>query len=267
MRAASAGEQQLACTFVSVGHGTCVVLELPHGQTLLYDAGRLGPPDGAVQSISAFLWSRDITHVDAVVLSHADADHFNALPDLLQRFSVGVVYVSPVMFEEPNSALQALRRALQDRGVLVRELYAGDHLLTHGPTRLEVLHPPRRGERGGDNANSVVLQIDHLGRRLLLPGDLGPPGLDNLLAEEPRSCDVVMALHHGSLRNNPRGFAAWTSPEWVIVSDAHGEKLEAIQQAFAQPGRTVLHTAREGAIRVTLDERALDVRSWRQQPW
>ncbi len=262
-----AGEQQLACTFVSVGHGTCVVLELPHGQTLLYDAGRLGPPDGAVQSISAFLWSRDITHLDAVVLSHADADHFNALPDLLQRFSVGVVYVSPVMFDEPNSALQALRQSLQDRSVLVRELYAGDHLLTHGPTRLEVLHPPRQGERGGDNANSVVLQIDHLGRRLLLPGDLGPPGLDNLLAEEPRSCDVVMALHHGSLRNNPRGFAAWSSPEWVIVSDAHGEKLDAIQQVFAQAGRTVLHTAREGAIRVTLDERALDVRSWRQQPW
>jgi competence protein ComEC len=262
-----AGNRQLACTFVSVGHGTCVVLELPHGQTLMYDAGRLGAPEGAVQSISAFLWSRDIAHLDAVVLSHADADHFNSLPGLLQRFSVGAVYVSPVMFAEPNPALESLQRALQESGVPVRELFAGDHLVTSGATGIEVLHPPRTGERGGDNANSIVLQLDHVGRRLLLAGDLAPPGLDSLLAEEPRLCNVVLALHHGSMRNNPRGFAAWATPQWVIVSDAHGEKAETMQQALAKPDSTVWHTALEGAIRVTLDEREVAVRGWRRDPW
>ena len=41
---------------------------------------------GGAQSISHYLWSRNITHVDAVVLSHADTDHYNALPELLERF-------------------------------------------------------------------------------------------------------------------------------------------------------------------------------------
>ena len=61
--------------------------------------------------MAGYLWSRGITHVDAAVISHADADHYNALPSLLEQFSIGAVYVSPVMFAEPSVALSALRGA------------------------------------------------------------------------------------------------------------------------------------------------------------
>ena len=48
-----------------------------------------------------------------------------------------------------------------------------------------MLHPPRKGVLGSDNANSIVLAIEFQGRRLLLTGDLESPGLDDVLAEEP----------------------------------------------------------------------------------
>ena len=76
----------LDCEFLSVGHGTAVVVRLPDGQTMLYDAGRLGSPSGAADAVAGYLWSRGITHLDAVVLSHADADHYNALPELARQF-------------------------------------------------------------------------------------------------------------------------------------------------------------------------------------
>src|SRR5262249_51303223 len=38
---------RLQCTFLSVGHGAAVVVELPGGKTLLYDVGRLGAPSYA----------------------------------------------------------------------------------------------------------------------------------------------------------------------------------------------------------------------------
>ncbi|MBW3598807.1 MAG: ComEC/Rec2 family competence protein, partial [Planctomycetes bacterium] len=91
--------EQVNCTFIAVGHGVSVLLEFPDGRTLLYDAGSLGPPTSGGRAIAAVLWSRGLRHLDAVVLSHADADHYNALPELLERFSVGVVYVSPLMFD------------------------------------------------------------------------------------------------------------------------------------------------------------------------
>ena len=102
----------LVCTFLAVGHGACTVVELPCGQTLLYDAGSMSAPEATARTIAEFLWSRRITHLDAVLLTHADADHYNALPELLERFSVGAVYVSPVMFENQTPALTALHDAI-----------------------------------------------------------------------------------------------------------------------------------------------------------
>ncbi len=96
----------LHCTFLAVGHGGAEVLELPSGQTMLYDAGEFGAPAAATRTIAGFLWSRGITHLDAVVLSHADVDHYNGLPGVLERFSVGAIYVTPQMFEKHNPAIR-----------------------------------------------------------------------------------------------------------------------------------------------------------------
>ena len=121
--ALSGRSDALVCTFLAVGHGACTVVELPCGQTLLYDAGSMSAPEATARTIAEFLWSRRITHLDAVLLTHADADHYNALPELLERFSVGAVYVPPVMFENQTPALMALHDAIQQRGLTVGEIY------------------------------------------------------------------------------------------------------------------------------------------------
>lgn len=195
----------MACTFVSVGHGTSVLIETASGRTLLYDAGHLGSPMGAVRPVSDVLWSRGIQHLDVVVISHADSDHFNGLPELADRFSIGRVCVSPVMFEETQPAVEELRRALLAKGLSFDVVSGGDRWMLDRETTVEVLHPPRKGVIGSDNANSIVLTIACVGRRVLLPGDLESPGLDDLLAEEPEHFDVIMAPHHGSRRSDPTG--------------------------------------------------------------
>ena len=248
----------LVCTFVAVGHGTCVLLELPDGRTLLYDAGRLGAPLSAVRPISAVLWGKGITHLDAVVVSHADSDHFNALPGLLERFSVGAIYVSPVMFEDQDlePAVKELRLALARLPIPLRYIHAGDSLRAGGGARLEVLHPPRKGVLGSDNANSIVLLVEYAGRRILLPGDLESPGLDDLLAEEPLHCDVVMAPHHGSQRSDPVKLALWSRPEFVVISGERGmenaSNVAKVEDSYRARGARVFHTDVDGAVRLEI---------------
>ncbi len=257
----------LVCTFLAVGHGACTVVELPQGQTLLYDAGAMGAPESTARTIAEFLWTRRITHLDAIIVTHADADHYNAIPELLKRFSVGAVYVSPVMFENQTEALAALHSAVAERGIPVGETYGGDRLRVRGSSRLSVLHPPRRGVVGSDNANSLTLRVDHAGRRILLTGDLEPPGLDDLLACEPVNCDVALTPHHGSLRSEPERFVAWCRPEWLIVSGAANEGAAASQAAQLRPRPRVLNTGRCGAVQVTIDGGRVAVRTWRRRPW
>ncbi len=257
----------LVCTVLAVGHGACTVVELPQGQTLLYDAGSMGAPEATARTIAEFLWSRRITHLDAVLLTHADADHYNALPELLERFSVGAVYVSPVMFENRTLALTALQDALGRRGVAVGEIYAGDRLKVHDSSRWLVLHPPRRGVLGSDNANSLTLRADYAGRTILLTGDLEPPGMDDVLAGEPIDCDVALAPHHGSSRSDPDAFFAWCRPEWVVISGAANEGDAAVKAASAGAGGRAIITGRAGAVRVTAGAGQFEVRTWRREPW
>lgn len=263
------GASAVVCHFIAVGHGLSVLVELPEGRTLLYDAGRLGSPEAALRSISAVLWSRGVQHLDAVLLSHGDTDHFNALPGLLERFSIGVVYVEPAMFDRPSPSLAALQEALASAGMPLRTACGGQQALCGG-ARLTILHPPREGVAGSDNARSVVLLIEYQGRRLLLTGDLEPPGLEVLLAQPRLDCDVVLAPHHGSPRSDPPGFARWCQPEVVVLSGSRSglgrQGPEAILQAYRATQARLLHTAHDGCVRVELGAAGVSVQPFRARP-
>jgi competence protein ComEC len=256
---------QLECTFLNVGHGLAAVVELPSGQTLLYDAGQQGGGKTAARSIANFLWQRGTIHIDAVALSHADADHYNALPELLKRFSVGAVYVSPRMLEQAGDgqhrAWTAVYQELVRRGVPIKTLAAGDRLPGGDGCRLEVLHPARqtRGLLWSDNAQSLTLAVEYQGRRMLLGGDIEPPGLDELLAEEPLPCDVLLAPHHGSrLSNSPR-LAAWCRPRWVVLSGDDRANRAEIDATYRAAGGEVLRTCDQGAVRVQITPGGIEV--------
>ncbi len=253
---------RLKCTFLAVDHGLAVVLRLPSGATMLYDAGLFTLPDRGADVIAGYLWSQGITRVDAIVLSHPDADHFNAVPGLLERTSVGAVCVSPIMFREKAGAVRALGDAILRAGVPLREIAAGDRLCGGDGCRIEVVHPTRRGVFRSDNANSIVLAIEYEGKRLLLTGDLESPGLEDVVAEEPWPCDVLLIPHHGSLRSNAPALAAWASPKWAVVSAGHKADVGRTAAAYRNLGAEILHTAAIGAIDFEFDARGVTVSSF-----
>lgn len=237
----------LRATVASVGHGCATIVRLPDGRTLLYDAGTMGDPARAGRTIAEALWYEGQSHLDAVVLSHADVDHYNGLPYLLDRISVGVVYVSDSMFRQPSEALLALRRSIEQHRVPIRALAAGDRLQSRADCQIEVLHPPAGGLRGSDNANSIVITIAWRGQRLLLPGDLDSPGLETVCAEHPQLATALLAPHHGSRRSHPGELAAWCQPRWVVVSGGRQDRWEAPAETG---GVTYFHTALSGAIAI-----------------
>jgi competence protein ComEC len=257
----TADRHGLRCTFLSVGHGESIVLELPNGRTVLYDAGRMAGPTSCCRIVSGYLWTRGLTHIDAVVLSHADTDHYNALPELLERFSVGTVYVSPVMFDEQNASIKFLRAALDRAKAPVRVIACGDRLSGGPGCELEILHPPPHGLPSTSNANSVVLCVEYEGRRVLLPADLQSPGLDEVLNERPLPCDMLLVPHHGSRTSKPAELSAWCTPAWSVISTDHRYDTREVEAIYAQRGR-VLHTADSGAVLARVDEQGLRVETF-----
>lgn len=251
----------LRCSFLAVGHGSSTLIETPHGGALLIDAGALGSPDRVTDTVARTLWSRGLRRIDAVVLTHPDVDHYNALPGLLERFPIDVVWTTTRMFprfDDPadRSGPAELKRMLDRRGVTIRELRFGDRLPI-GELVIDVLHPDAVGVIGSDNANSLVLGIEFAGRRVLLPGDLESPGLDAVVAQEPYDCDVLLAPHHGSRLSNPPGFAAWCQPERVIISSGQ-ERIEAVD-AYQASGAEVWATHEVGLITARMSASGVSV--------
>lgn len=259
---------QLRCTFLAMGHGTCAVLEFPNGQTLLYDAGSLGAPDAASRAIASYLWSRGIAHVDAIVLSHADVDHYNAVPGLLEMFSVGAIYVSPQMFaaadDRASQGPAHLQQVVEVQGVPLRQTWQHGRIEDFGEqVKMRILHPPAQGVAGRDNANSLILLVEFAGRRILLPGDLESPGMEQVTQAHPLDVDVLLAPHHGSAGSDPPGFAAWCTPEWVVVSGQRPSRTAVANHSYREAGAEVVHTAESGAAEFVLTARAVRARTHR----
>jgi competence protein ComEC len=195
------------------------VLQLPDGQAILYDCGRMGDPHVGRRIIAPALWSHGLTRLDSVYLSHADLDHYNALPDLLDRFQIGELVIPPGFESEQNPGASLLLDQVRTRGIPVRTIAAAATWI-QGSTRFTVRHPPADWHpEAPDNARSLVLDVAHEGRHLLLTGDLDQLGLVELVAQaQPEPIDLMLAPHHGGKTANPSWLYSWARPWTVVVS-------------------------------------------------
>jgi competence protein ComEC len=235
----------LRCTFLAVGHGGCTVLETSDGRVLLYDAGALGGPDVTRRQIAPFLWSRGIRRIDEVLLSHADLDHFNGLPSLLERFAVKQVTCTPTFASKSEKGVSVTLEALRGHHVPVRIVQSGDRLIA-GDVVMEVMHPPQIGPEGNENARSLVLLIRHEGHTILLTGDLEGPGLQRVLQLTAPKVDVLMAPHHGSRASNNPQLARWAKAKLAVACQGPPRRVAA--DPYSSLGAIFWGTWPEGAV-------------------
>jgi competence protein ComEC len=242
-------DAELRCAFLAVGHGGCTVIETPDGRVLLYDAGAMGGPDVTRRQIAPYLWSRGIHRIDELFLSHADLDHFNGLPALLDRFAVGQVTCTPTFADKNTPGVRETLLALERHGVPIRIARAGD-CFEAGDVRMEVLHPPESGPEGSENARSLVLRLTHAGHTLLLTGDLEEPGLARVLSLPAAPVDILMAPHHGSKRANTPDLASWARPRVVIACQGAPRSSDPPAEPYTAEGARYLGTWPHGAITI-----------------
>lgn len=262
-----AGEDELRLTFIDVGHGTSVLMELPGGEVWLYDAGHLGGGDRSYQEIADVLWHVPTARIDRVFISHADADHYNAIPGLIERFSVGEVVSTPQFWQHPAEELGQLRGQLHWRSIAMKRLVAGESLDANGVS-VQTLHPPGEFLAQSDNASSLTLLISYAGKSCLLPGDLEKSGMERLLLQPAIDCDVLMAPHHGSTTQDPRPIIRWCQPEWMVISGGPRAAKPKVVELYSPDAHRALVTHLDGAIQCRVQrDGQLSMWSWQAGQW
>ncbi len=239
----------LKVSVLDVGHGSCVFVEFPNRRTMIYDAGGGGSFDVGRNIIAPFLWQEGVKKLDFLVISHEDADHYNAVPFLTERFSIGKVLVSShLSFSEEG---RLLLKFFESKGISVKTIQEGVEVNGLGGASLKVLNPPKDNKWLSANDASSVVRVDYKGHSLLLCGDIIEEwAIERLLIASTATItsDVVVAPHHGSYTPNLGKFLDRVSPEYIVVS-TNRKSLD-----YYPGGDKVLSTFEEGAVNLTLGD-------------
>jgi len=84
----------LKLTCFDVRHGASFFIQFPNGKNMLFDSGTKGNYDVGKFVVAPFLRQHGIKKIDTVVISHEHDDHCNGILSIIDRFSVGNVFVN-----------------------------------------------------------------------------------------------------------------------------------------------------------------------------
>lgn len=253
----------LTCSVLSVGHGNAVVVQTPDNRVLLFDAGAMHRGERTADTICRFLWNRGYRMIDAILISHPDLDHYNAVASLLERMPVGHVLLTNEFVRTESPAVQKVLDELATLRLPVSVLSSGDSVVCHD-FGLSFLKADTELDSGlSDNEASIAAILQYRDRRICLPGDLEGQGQANLLPQLPQS-DVLMSPHHGSPNSNNPALAAAVQPAHVIVSSRNDRSRNQLARVF--DSASVLHTSAVGCVTIHITpDGELNVKGFRRQ--
>lgn len=238
-----------------VGQGDALVLRAGEASAVVVDVG----PDPV--AVDTCLSDLGVQHVPLVVLTHFHADHVEGLAGVLEGRQVDRVVTSPLL--DPPEAVAAVSGLVAAAGAEagVAPYAAAERV---GEVTLQSLAPvdsaPREGPGDGSTANdqSVVLLAEVGGVRVLLPGDLEPPGQAALARALPDlAVDVLKVPHHGS-RHQDLDLLTGLGAELALVpvgaDNDYGHPDPGLLAALEGAGARVLRTDTDGPLAVVLHD-------------
>ncbi len=237
----------LRCTFLSQGHGCSVLIETPQGQTVLYDAGSFADGRRAAETVQSVLWARGCSRIDLLLISHADADHYNGVPRLLEFVPVGRVAFAQSFLDFDQEYVRDVCESASLHDVPMTILQAGDVLRLADQITMEVLHPAADFESDQDNQQSLVTLLRYGQASVLLLGDIEGDGLKVLQQQPVPACSVMLSPHHGTRTANPVSLSAWARPKHVVISTGDLDAMDRLRTSYSKQTR-LYSTANDGAV-------------------
>ena len=205
-------------TFVDVGFGDCIIIELPDGKNMLIDAGNGRYSNNA--KVIKELNRRDIDTIDYLVCSTVNSEHCGGLAEVMKYKSVKTVYMPYCKNKYVTDAFRAFTEQVEKSGaeIKINEFKAGERGDKYFFT---FLSPSVSGFGGGQydelntnpskttrNNSSAVLWLEYSNSALLFTSDVETGVLESIassymLAADDypvnlEKCQIVQLAGHGA---------------------------------------------------------------------
>lgn len=224
-------EGRLKATVWDAGQGLSVLLQTAE-HDLLFDTGT---DIAANMAVLPGLNAAGVRRLDALVLSHQDADHDGGFAAVAAAKQPRVLWAGQP--EAYPDARMCSEQSWQWNGV-----------------QFEFLRPSESFISPNDNDQSCVLRVVAGGQALLLTGDLGQAGEHALVARYGGSLysQVLLLGHHGSNSSSAGSFLNAVSPRYAVASSAYANAYNhpapAVQSRVKAHQGQLLRTDLHGAL-------------------
>jgi competence protein ComEC len=267
--------RQLRVTFLDVGSGDAILVQLPGNHCLLIDGG--GTYDGrfdiGTQVVAPFLWDRYVRRFELMALTHPASNHARGLVSVLQLFPTAHLLTngSPLT----SDYLRPLLAAGQRWGTQHHTALDGLRDWHWERLHLTVLAPPSAAERRQmawapptENDRSLVLRLQYGSVRVLLTGDIQHATERWLLTHRADlRADILQVPHHGSRTSTLPAFVQRVRPQVGIISvgagNSYGHPHPQVLRVLAEQQVRVFRTDHHGAITITSDGTQYQVHPFR----
>lgn len=264
-------------TMLDVGQGDCIYIRTESGKHYLYDAGSSSQKDTGTWQVIPFLKYQGVGRLEAVFVSHWDADHINGLEAVFEWAQKSGVSIGGLVLPQAHVVQDEPTQLVEMAGsyhIPVYRMAAGD-LLTDGKTEFLCLHPDGNDSFTDRNTASLVLQLtlrEENGEKdfsILLTGDVDAEGEEKILASARgrlQSCDILKTAHHGSDTSTSQEFLDAAAPACALIScgrnNSYGHPHKAVLERFKAARIPVLVTNECGAITVRRRQKKIRVETF-----
>ena len=241
-------------TAIDIGQGDAILITTPSGRNILIDSGPNDRRDSGKDIIVPYLRHSRILTLDALVVTHADADHFGGTLGIVESFPVKELWVSECARLEPKPAWIKTMAVALERGIPLRDIGRG-FTWSENFFEIRALHPVSSGKCAETNEESITLRVKGLGHSAILTGDLTVAGEKKILRSHAfLKSDVLKLGHHGSKTSSSRNFLTAVEPKLALVSSGRKNRFhhphKQVTDRLDSLGIPYLNTAKRGTITV-----------------
>lgn len=247
----------IGITFINVGQGDGIAIELAKGERILVDGGggeEFSDYDAGENIFLPYLMDEGLFRIDMAIVTHYHKDHCLGTIAAMKELDINTVAMPDMM--SGNKYRQEIEELARQKGIDIIYLKRGDRITFESGAVIDVISPSGNDD-AEENDTSIVFTLSANNFKALFTGD-ATKNIETKYLNDFSDVDLLKVGHHGSDTSSSTEFIQKISPEYAVIcvgeDNTYNLPDDTVISRLKKAGAIILRTDKQGDIRFTVSK-------------